>query len=79
MRCPLPTLEDVPAQDRLGALYKLLAGCLVGGILNVIYCRLFLKICSHLNIFDVRFLPPMVATFQKSLEITSLFYQLMLP
>lgn len=41
-----------------GVLYKLLAGCLGGGLLNVISCRLFLKIRSHFNVFNNRLLHP---------------------
>ena len=73
-----PTLEDVCGQDWVGVPYKLLAGFLGSDILNVTYCRLFLKIGSHLNVLNTRLLPAMEGTFQKSLEMTSLFFQLML-
>lgn len=49
---------DVGAHDKLGVVYKLLAGCSGGGILSVIYyrfwlCFCFFKICLHLNILSI--------------------------
>lgn len=57
--------------------HKLRAGCLGGGILNVTYCRLFMRIGSHFNVLNMHLLPAVEAAFQKPLEMTSHFYQLM--
>lgn len=46
---------DVCAHDKLGVVYKLLAGCSGGGILSVIYYRFWLCFCFFFNMLTLKY------------------------